>query len=185
MLHNKIDSERYKSNLIKKLANFCDKAPVLVDFITTEHGVTIVHTNSGTEYEFPWKFTTNVKTFIYEIKQVLVTNHYPRMIQTLREDVALSPQEVASYMTANQCLASEVPVSKSVETKRLWRIDRVIVWQDTFILIDEATNEQFRYKMMKSCVYFLKNYRNKKYDLDTAAEYFFENSKLINKIESK
>lgn len=182
MLHEKIDSERYKAELIKKLSNFCEKAPVLLSFVTSDSGVTIVHTNSGHSYDFPWDFSVPVKSFIHNIKEVLVQNHYPRLVQVIEEEVPLTPEEQAALLEQGTS-AEELPTTKVERQKKMWRIDRVIVWRDVFILVDEETEEQYRYKMNKSCVFFLKNYRSGKYTLETAADYFFRNSELLNKIE--
>ena len=182
MLHEKVDSEKYKAELIKKLSNFCEKAPVLLSFVTSDAGVTIVHTNSKQTYEVPWDFTVPVKSFIHSIKEVLVTNHYPRLLQVIEEEVPLTPEEQAA-MLERGTEADQLPSMKTVRKEKLWRIDRVIVWRDVFILVDEETGEQYRYKMHKSCVFFLKNYRSGKYTLESAADYFFRNSELLNKIE--
>ena len=182
MLHEKIDSEKYKAELIKKLSNFCEKAPVLLSFVTADDGVTIIHTNSKKQYKFPWDFTTPVKSFIHDIKEVLVENHYPRLLQTLEEEIPLTPAEQATLL--EEGVASEnLPSTKTLQSKKMWRIDRVIVWRDIFILVDEESGDQFRYKMHKSCVFFLKNYRSGKYTLESAADYFFRNSILLNRID--
>lgn len=182
MLHEKIDSEKYKAELIKKLSNFSEKAPVLLSFVTSDAGVTIIHTNSGNKYQFPWDFTVPVKSFIHDIKDVLVENHYPRLVQTIEEEVPLTPEEQAAMLESGTD-AVDLKTFKTVSTKKMWRIDRVIVWRDIFILVDETTGDQYRYKMHKSCVFFLKNYRGGKYTLESAADYFFRNSLLLNKIE--
>jgi hypothetical protein len=182
MLHEKISAETYKSELIKRLSNFCEKSPVLLSFITTDANVTIIHTNTSLKYEFPWDYTVPVKDFIHSIKQVLVEKHYPRMIQVTEESVMLTPEEQAALLEAGSDPA-KLPTVKKVQTKKLWRIDRIIVYRDVFILVDEATNEQFRYRMLKSCIFFLRNYRGGKYTLESAADYFFRNSTLLNKIE--
>ena len=183
MLHEKIDSEKYKAEFIKKLSNFCEKSPVLLSFVTSDAGVTIIHANSGKRYEFPWNFTVAVKSFIHGIKEVLVENHYPRMVQVIETEVPLTPEEQAALLEQDIDPAT-LPTTQKVITKKLWRLDRVIVWRDIFILVDEESGEQFRYKMHKSCVFFLKNYRGGKYTLETAADYFFKNSSLLNKIEA-
>lgn len=182
MLHEKIDSERYKAELIKKLSNFCEKAPVLLSFVTSDTGVTIVHTNSGQSYSFPWDYAVPVKSFIHSIKEVLVQNHYPRLMQVIEEEVPLTPEEQAA-MLEHGTPADKLPAVKTTQRKKMWRIDRVIVWRDVFILVDEETDEQYRYKMNKSCVFFLRNYRSGKYTLESAADYFFRNSELLNKID--
>lgn len=184
MLQQKIDSERYRADCIKKLSNFCEKSPVLLSFVTSDSGVTIIHANTGKRYEFTWDFAIPVKSFIHNIKLVLVEHHYPRMIEVVKEEVALTPQEQAALLE-NGTSPENLPSTKTLTRQRLWRIDRVIIWRDVFILIDEETNEQFRFKMEKSCVFFLKRYRSGGFTLETAWEYFAKNSVMLNKIEPK
>ncbi len=184
MLHTKIDSERYKAEFIKKLSNFCEKSPVLLSFVTADEGVTIIHANTGARYEFPWDFTKPVKSFIHEIKDVLVARHYPRMLEHITSEVQLTPEEQAVLLEEGT-EPDKIPSTRSVVTDRTWRIDRVIVWRDIFILVDEDTNEQYRYKLNKSCVFFLKNYRSGKFTLESAWDYFSKNAVLLNKIEPK
>lgn len=184
MLHTKIDSERYKAEFIKKLSNFCEKSPVLLSFVTADDGVTLIHANTGKKYTFSWDFTKPVKAFIHEIKEVLVANHYPRMIETIKTEVPLTPEEQARLLEEGTD-PKDLPSFRTVTTQRVWRIDRTIVWRDVFIIIDEGTGEQYRYKLEKSCIFFLKNYRSGKFTLETAWDYFKKNSVLLNKIEAK
>jgi len=184
MLQQKIDSERYRADLIKKLSNFCEKSPVLLSFVTSDAGVTIIHSNSNKKYEFPWDYTKPVKSFIHDIKMVLVANHYPRMVEVTKNQIPLTPEEQAKLLEEGVD-PEKLPTTREVSTSRLWRIDRVIVWRDIFILVDEQTGEQFRYKLNKSCVFFLKRYRSGGFTLETAAEYFFKNATLLNAIVPK
>lgn len=179
MLQNKVDSERYKAEFIKKFSNFCEKSPVLLSFVMTDTGASVIHANTGKRYEFPWDYSTPVKYFIHSIKEVLVNNHYPRMVETVVSDTPLTAEEQASYFERGE----EIPLTKRETRQRVWRIDRVIVFKDIFILVDEETGEQYRYKLNKSCVFFLKNYRSGKYSLESAWEYFVKNSVLLNKLE--
>jgi len=184
MLHTKIDSEKYKAEFIKKLSNFCEKSPVLLSFVTADDGVTIIHANTGKQYVFEWDFTKPVKTFIHEIKEVLVVNHYPRMVENIVSEIPLTPEEQAKLLEEG-VEPDKLPTTRKETTQRMWRIDRVIVWRDIFILVDEATGDQYRYKLNKSCVFFLKNYRSGKFTLESAWDYFSKNSVLLNKIEPK
>lgn len=180
MLQNKIDSERYKAEFVKKFSNFCEKSPVLLSFVMSDVGATVIHANTGKRYEFPWDYSVPVKHFIHSIKEVLVQNHYPRMIETLTEAIPLTADEQAEYFAQG----AEIPSVKTVTRQRVWRIDRVIVFKDVFILVDEGTGIQYRYKLNKSCVFFLKNYRSGKYTLESSWEYFAKNSSLLNRIDS-
>ncbi len=180
MLHEKISAEVYKGTLIKKLSNFCDKAPILLKFITSDNGVTIIHSNSGARYEFPWNFETPVKTFIYNIKQKILV-HYPRMLQQVEKEVPLTPEESAALLE-DGLEPNEIPTTKPIVEETLWTITRVLVYKDIFLIQQEGSEDQLRYKMNKSCIHFLKNYRAGRFTLESAAEYFFKNSQLLNSL---
>jgi len=184
MLHTKIDSERYKAEFIKKLSNFAEKSPVLLSFVTADSGVTIIHANTGKKYDFEWDFTKPVKSFIHEIKEVLVVNHYPRMIESIVVEIPLTPEEQAKLLE-DGVEPDKLPSTRKETTQRMWRIDRVIVWRDIFILVDEATNNQFRWKLNKSSIFFLKNYRAGKFTLESSWDYFSKNATLLNAITLK
>lgn len=185
MLYNKYSADKYKADFSKKFSNFCNKSPVLLSFVTTESKVIVVHSNSKKSYDFPWDFTVPLKSFIFQIKQVLVENHYPRIVQVIKEAVTLSAEEKAQLLVEGTS-PQDLPATKDIVTKRFWRIDRVVVYKDQFILVDEDTEEQYQYKMRKSCIFYLRNYRTGKYkSLEEAGEAFFNQSTLLNRIEPR
>ena len=180
MLFEKVSEEKYKGLVIKKLSNFCDKAPILLKFVTSERGVTMIHANSHIKYEFPWDYELPVKSFIYNIKTKLLA-HYPRMLQITWEDVNLSAEEMASLLEDGVDPAV-LPTTKRVPVETLWTITRVLVYKDIFLIQKEGSMDQIRYKMNKSCIHFLRDYRSGKFSLETAADYFFKNSVLLNEL---
>lgn len=185
MLYNKTDSNKYVSEFKTRFANFAQKAPILLSFIVADNKVTVIHENSQTAYDFEWDFTIPVKSFIHEIKQVLSDNHYPRIERVTQEETALSPEEQASLL-ASGVAVDELPATRKVEKRTIYRIDKVIALKDVFILQDEQTFQSFRYKMHYSSIFFLKNYRNGKYgSLAEAGEFFFSKSELLNEIVSR
>ena len=180
MILNKIDTTKYKEDFTKKFNNFGEKAPIMISFAIDEFGVTIVHENSGKKYFYDWDFTIPVKAFIHKIKQDLSYNHYPRLIreiEVLDEDSAV-----------DQILEGKDPESventKKTTTKEItYRIDKVLMMKDQFILVEEATGESYCYQLEGSSVYFLKNYRNGVYkNIKEAGDYFFKNAKEIVKL---
>ena len=183
MLHQKIESGQYINEFRTKMSNFINKAPILASFVITPQGVDVIHENTKRVYHYDWDFTKHVKSFIHDIKLDII-NHYPRLLEVITTQRALTPEEQAKMIEEKGISPSEVPTVSITDEKRLWRIDKVIIFRDTFILVDEATQESYRYKMNRSCVYFLTSYRNGEFDsLESAANYFFKNSTLVNHIE--
>ena len=72
------------------------------------------------------------------------------------------------------------------EVVETYRIDKILALEDKFILVNEATGEQFNYKMNSSGIFFLKNYRSGVYkDLFEAGDAFFRKSTLVEKLNKK
>jgi hypothetical protein len=112
----------------------------------------------------------------------LVKNHYPRLVETTYSTQRKTPEEIVeSFVNSNN---SEM--LKVVKHERLWRIERVIVKLDNFILVDEDSGDQFLWKMNSPCTFFLKKYRSGGFkSLEEAWNEFVSKSELIHKIEIK
>lgn len=181
MLYNKIDSEKYVEIFKDKFSNFAQKAPTLISFVTTKDGVILVHENTGSQYEFPWDFTIPVKSFIYEIKQHLVKYHYPRLELEEIHSVRMSDYEIAQKLSEGKGVPDNG--MKSVTTIKKYRIDKIITLKDIFILVDEDTNQIFRYKMKSSSIFFLKRYRSGQFaSLKEAGKDFFDRCEFLGEI---
>jgi hypothetical protein len=174
-----MDSSKYIGEFRERFSNFAQKAPVLLSFITTDANVQVVHENSGTAYTFVWDYSVPVKSFIHEIKQVLSDNHYPRIYHITKEEIHLTPEEQAQLLMEGESSAT-LPTTKIVETKELYKIDKVIALKDIFIIQSEETYKMYRYKMNYSSIFFLKNYRAGKYkSIEEAGAFFFSKSELL------
>lgn len=185
MLYNKTDSSRYIAEFKERFANFAQKAPILLSFVVSDAGVTVIHENTGKQYYFDWDFTCPVKSFIHEIKQVLSDNHYPRLERAVTTTVPYSPEEQAELL-AQGTKPDELPATHEVTTIETYRVDKVIALKDVFILQDEKTFKAYRYKMHYSSIFFLKNYRTGKYaSLAEAGAFFFAKSELLNELVAK
>jgi hypothetical protein len=188
MTYENIDGDKYISIVMRKLLNFSDKCPVAIGIITEsingESGVSITHKNSGKKYFFPWgDYSLDPKDFVHQIKAQLVENHYPRIVETLYEDAEVTSAELAKMLEAGTPLDKLPKTIKKVTGTVMWRIDKVIMWRDIFILVNESTGKQFRYKLNTNSVLFLKDYRSGAWvTLEEAGKYFFENAILLNEI---
>lgn len=182
MIYKKINSTQYRSEFIDKFTSFGEKAPIMISFATDELGVTVVHENSNKTYFYPWDYTIPVKIFIHNIKDELSRNHYPRVSRLETVVHNFTPEEQAD-MIVNGVSVDSVPVSKTEEKMITYRIDKILAMKDEFILIDENTGDQYRYKMAGSSIYFLKNYRQGEYKTtEEAGDVFFKKSQMIGKL---
>ena len=94
MLHQKIESGQYINEFRTKMSNFINKAPILASFVITPQGVDVIHENTKRVYHYDWDFTKHVKSFIHDIKLDII-NHYPRLLQVITTQRALTPEEQA------------------------------------------------------------------------------------------
>lgn len=196
MIVEKINGDKWKQQTMKKLLSFCEKSPCMLGLRTGlyqgQDGVFVIHKNTDTEYFFPWDMTKDPKEFIHDIKEFIKPKHYPLLIETEWEDHKLTADELAT-MVQNGTSVSDLPkYEKRVKSKKLWRIDKVILWKDCVILEpvsmsgEEVPNIQCRYKYNKNLVVFLKKYRSGEFkSIEEAGEDFFNNSMLINEITPK
>jgi hypothetical protein len=185
MLYTKTDSTLYIREFKERFTSFAQKAPILLSFVVSDKSVQVIHENSQKSYDFEWDFTIPVKSFIHQIKLV-ISSHYPRIAQTVREEIALTVEEQAALLSEATVTADNLPTHKVVESSsKVYKIDKVIALKDTFILVDEATGQMSRYKMEASSIFFLRNYRNGKYgSLAEAGDYFFSHSTLLNELSA-
>lgn len=184
MIYNKTDSESYKDSFIQKFTNFAEKSPIILSFITSDDGVSIVHETSGTTYFYYWDFVIPVKTFIHDIKKDLAKNHYPRISRIVEVTRKMTPKEQAELL-ASGCKADDLPDTITTKVEETYFIDKFLIMKDEFIIVNEDTKEQYCYKMESSGYTYLKNYRTGKYqDLLSAGEDFFKKSVLIKKLNN-
>lgn len=183
MIYNKTDSATYKETFVQKFTNFAEKAPIVISFATSDDGVSIVHETSGLTYFYYWDYVVPVKTFIHDIKCDLAKRHYPRVSRMVHRVRTLTADEQADMLAQGRS-ADEVPATVEEDVEETYCIDKFLIMKDEFILVDEATKEQYCYRMDSSGHMFLKNYRNGKYgDLLAAGDDFFRKSRLVRKLD--
>jgi hypothetical protein len=197
------NGKKWISNSIDKLHAYLDRAPVLVsDVVGTENcvdGVFIIHEETKTKLFFPFDYDTEPKIWVHDIKEKLI-QFYPRIIENITEERASTSAEMAEFVL-NGGDPSKVPVTtKETKQQKLWRIDKVQLYKDIFILQLEGirnigetdwdyniTPTQNRFKFQGGCsVMYLTKYRNKDFNnLIDAGEYFFSNSIFIDELIQK
>ena len=185
MLFQKNDSELYVQEFKKRFTNFCEKAPLLISFTTTPNGVQVVDETKDLIFEFEFDYSIPVKSFIHGIKQkMIVKGCYPIMTQVewVEQDV---PRDEQIQMIEQGQDINTVPTRRKVKSVTTFMIDKVIIFKDQFVIREMETDRLYLYKMSKSSAFFLQKIRRGKLTLETSADYFFENSTLVNEIEPK
>lgn len=195
MIAENINGDKWKQTTIKKLLSFCEKCPCVLSIKTAVHqgedGVFVIHKNTGMQYFFPWDYSVEPKDFIHDIKTFLEKKHYPILVETITEEHKLTKEELALMVEEGKSIQELPQYEKRIKEKKLWRIDKVILWKDIVILVQidnkgNTISNQYRYKYNKSLVIFLKKYRSGEYaDLEEAGNEFFNNSILVNEITPK
>jgi len=195
MIAENINGDKWKQTTVKKLLSFCEKCPCVLSIKTAVHqgedGVFVIHKNTGMQYFFPWDYSVEPKDFIHSIKSFLEKKHYPILIETITEEHKLTKEELALMVEEGKSIQELPQYEKRIKEKKLWRIDKVILWKDIVILVQidnkgNTISNQYRYKYNKNLVIFLKKYRSGEYaDLEEAGNEFFNNSILVNEITPK
>jgi hypothetical protein len=195
MIAENINGDKWKQTTVKKLLSFCEKCPCVLSIKTAVHqgedGVFVIHKNTGMQYFFPWDYSVEPKDFIHDIKTFLEKKHYPILVETITEEHKLTKEELALMVEEGKSIQELPQYEKRIKEKKLWRIDKVILWKDIVILVQidnkgNTISNQYRYKYNKNLVIFLKKYRSGEYaDLEEAGNEFFNNSILVNEITPK
>jgi len=181
MLYQKNNSDEYIKQFRKRFTNFCEKMPILVSFVTTNTGVQVIDETTNKIYDFDWDFSIPVKTFIYGIKNVFTDQCYP-VIEDVKITIKPVSRERQIKMAEEGIPFDKIPTSEEVSTSTKYRIDKVLVVKDIFIIKNVESGQTLRYKMNKSSIYFLKMLRSGEVTQADAGKYFFENSTLLNEI---
>jgi hypothetical protein len=185
VLYNKNDSQSYVAEFKKRFENFCEKAPLLLSYTTTPSSVQIIDESTEDVFEIDWDYAIPVKSFIFGIKQMLIErDRYPILHKIEETEEGVTTEEQISMATEGTDLSS-IPVKRYKKHIHAYRVDKVIVFKDIFIVQDLETQKMYRYRMNKSSVFFLKKIRSGRLNREQAASYFFENSLLLNEIIPK
>ena len=184
----------WEKDVVKKLTSYSKKAPVLVSMETGMNdgvaGIYVTHVNSDTKYFFAWDYKQEPKSFVHQVKEVLFSKHYPRLVETVYEKKELTLRDVAIALEKRRD-------PKKLELKkigtRMYVLDKVILWKNVVMLRLETSTIKsdevgavYRYKYGGSLVYYLRKYRTGKFrTLEEASDAFFTNALYIDKLGEK
>jgi hypothetical protein len=185
MLYNKNDSTVYIQEFKKRFTNFCEKCPMLLSFTTTPNGVQLINEISNDVYEISWDFSIPVKSFIHGIKSLLIDkNCYPIILKIESTEEEVTKEEQLSMAIEGKSL-ERIPIRRYKKNLTPYRIDKIIVFKDIFIIENQNTGALSRWKLNKSSIFFLKNLRTGKFTIEEAGAYFFEHATFLNDIERR
>jgi hypothetical protein len=158
---------------------------MLLSFTTTPTSIQIIDENTNNIYDVEYDFSIPVKSFIHGIKNLLIENGcYPTMekVEKSKEDVG---KEEQLKMAVEGTPLESIPVQRYKKHVKTFRLEKLIVYKDIFIIRDLEEDKLFRYKLKSSSVFFLKKMRSGKINLEQAAEFFFSNAELLGEVLNK
>lgn len=201
MLNKSVNGHKWVSVALDKLKAYLGRAPIVVSDITGTKdgldGVFIVINEQKKKNFFPYEYEKDPKAWVHDIKAWLV-NFYPRLIETIKSPVALTPEEKAIYVEKTGDIDNVPNFKEEVIQRNSWRIDKILSYRDIFLLLKEGEidkTDKFiptekpimrRFKYTGSSILFLKKYRSSTYeDLPKLSQEFFENAIPLDDVEVK
>ena len=179
MIGSKTSNRQWEKEFAKKLNSILKKAPAIFSVNWHDHGVTIIHDNSKYFYQIAFDYNKDIKDLIHDIKVHCLKNHYPLIIKTDEVMRELTKEELAEKIASTDNI-SNVEKMKKETLEEMWRIDRVLLWKDIFIIVNDTKKVAREMKFNGNSAGFLYKFRNGKFDsLQAAGKEFFDNAIYI------
>ena len=167
----------------KKFTNFASKSPVLISFDNlTIESVFIQEKGTGKSLTYRFDHKLGVKENIKEIKDWLVENTYPVMIQEKKEYQEYTTQEIEKIIEESGVNPEQaVLMKKEIHETVKWRIEKVLVKKDELFIRNLNTDKQYRFKLSMPSTILLRNLRDK-WTPSYTYQMFEKKSQLLNEI---
>ena len=178
----KVDTGEFIREFCKRFTNFCQKAPVEISFKTTPTSVYIHEHKSNEVKQFNFDYGKDVKANIKDIKDWLVENKYPVMIQLVVQSRPYSTDEIREMINSGVPEDEALMADKEESYHVRWRIERVIVRRDELFLRNIENDAVYHYKIKMPCILFLKRFREKLNPFE-AYELFEDRAVLLQEVE--
>lgn len=181
------DVNEFKQVFKKKFDNFCKKAPILMDYIVSNDSVDVYSYKDDRQrtklFVHIFDYTSSVKENIKFIKDLLLKDHYPILIQDKVTYSDYPIEELNQLVSEGKVSLDDINTVKSKSEESIkWRIERVIILRDEIFLRNLTTNRIYRYRMKIPVTVFLKRYRMN-FTAEEAWNCFATKSILKNEIE--
>ena len=189
-----LKTKDWEKDVVQKLSSYSKKAPVLISIEVGMNdnvaGVFVTHVNTDTKYFFSWDYTKDPKAFVHQVKEVLFSKHYPRLVETVYEKKEITPRDVAIALEKRR---DPTKLELKKVGVRMYVLDKVILWKNVVMLKLENSTVKgdelggvYRYKYGGSLVYYLRKYRTGKFSsLEEASKAFFSNALYVDKLGEK
>jgi hypothetical protein len=175
--------ENFVALFLKKFRNFANKAPVLISFDNlTIEGVFIQEKGTNKSLNYKFDHTKSVKQNIKEIKDWLVENTYPIMIQEKKYYEDYTTEELEKIISESSIIPEQaVCLKKEIHETIKWRINKILVKKDELFITNLNTDKQYRFKLSMPSTILLRNLRDK-WTPTYAFQMFQQKSEMLNEI---
>ncbi len=174
--------EKFIELFKKKFTNFSNKSPVLINFTNTLDTVIVKEQGTNKVFTHKFDFSKSVKNNIKVIKDWLVENTYPVMIQEKKEFSDYSTVELEKLIEETGINAEEAVLLKKEKIIFIkWQINKIIVKRDELFVKNLETGKQYRYRIHMPSTIFLKKLRET-WTASYAWKVFIEKTELLNEI---
>jgi len=162
-MHTKeFTAQDYIKEFEKKFTGFCQRAPVYLSFKCTPARVYIENVPSGQVFEFEVNTNTPVEQFIFEIRQFLRKEIYPKFTIKTVENVEPSVEDITKLTRQGMSFDRAFRRLSYLEKHQSLAIDKIDLKKNTVVVLNEDSGKQEVYHLEIPVVSFLKKYRENK-----------------------
>lgn len=166
----------------KRFSNFCNKAPVILTFKITPSSCFLKDCEKDIVHKFEFNHLVNVKVNIKEIKDWLIENVYPRMVEENFTEVDQTTEQIEELIDSGLDEEDAIMKKNILVTETTWIIEKLIIKRDELFIKNASNNKMYRYKMSMPSTLFLKKIRNGSMSEKEIFNYFYSKSTLMNEV---
>lgn len=180
LVDNEILVDDFLTEFKRRFSNFCNKAPVILTFKITPSSCFLKDCELGIVHKFEFDHLSDVKSNIKIIKDWLIENVYPRMIEESFLEEDLSNEEIEKLIENG--MDEEVAImKKNIQvSETIWVIEKLIIKRDELFIRNETTDRVYRYKIKMPSTLFLKKIRSGDMNQKEIFNFFYAKAELLN-----
>lgn len=183
-----IDANEYVKLFKKKFNNFMFKSPSKLEVIYTPTSLILKDLCFNNVKTFEFDYMKDVCNFINEIKQWLLDNVYPIMIEVKTEKVEYTSDQIKEMINKN-INVDELLLIKEKKIEIPYRLERILLYsnmkifkKDRIFVRNLKTNVESLYELELPGSVFLKGILEK-WNSEYAFKVFKEKSRFLNDID--
>lgn len=163
----------------RRFSNFCNKAPIILTFKITPSSCYLKDLEKNIIHKFDFNHLESVKQNIKKIKDWLIENVYPKMIEETFIEKDLSTEEIEKLIESGADEETAIMKKNIQIIETVWLIEKLIIKRDELFIRNLKTNKLYRYKMNIPSTVFLKKIRLGNMTQKEIFNYFYNKSTLI------